>query len=57
MKSGNKGMGSHKHGISGVASKSPKFRMNREIELRKQEMERKRTKPETVGSIRELFKK
>jgi hypothetical protein len=38
---GRGGIGSHKHGVSGHAGKSPKMRMAQELEARRQEREHK----------------
>ncbi len=56
MQTGRGGMGSHKHGISGRAGKSPKFRhwMKREAE----KLEQKRPKmTRWFERVSDLFKK
>lgn len=47
MNQGRGGMGSRKHGTSGVSGYSPRFRVEREIELRK-EAAQKKTKRQTM---------
>ena len=57
--SGSSGMGIKKHRKSGRTSNSPKFKMTREMEIRKKELEEMRLKklrePEFASSIQELF--
>jgi hypothetical protein len=54
MQQGRGGIGSRKHGTSGYATQSPRFRLwaRREAE---RAPERSRPKPKLFGSIRELF--
>jgi hypothetical protein len=56
MQQGRGGMGSRKHGRSGNATQSPRFRVwaRREAE---QSSETKRPRTQFLGSVRELFSK
>ncbi len=58
---GTKGMGSHKHAISGHATRSPSYKMQRtrEDNVEKQQLEEKKKKVKSTmfGSFKELFKK
>jgi len=54
MQQGRGGMGSRKHGRSGHASKSPRFRLWARLTA-EQPPERPRPKGKTFGSIRELL--
>lgn len=53
MQSGRKGIGSHKHGISGNSPKSPKFKMRMKLEAEKNERKRKPAK--MYNSMQELL--
>lgn len=55
MQSGRSGMGSHKHGISGHATKSPKFRHQQKREA--EANERKPRKTKMYNSVKEAFEK
>lgn len=55
MVAGRKGIGSHKHGVSGHSGLSPRERLRRKREAEKQEARRKHTP--TFGSIKELMNK
>jgi hypothetical protein len=55
LQQGRGGMGSHKHGVSGHATKSPRFRNWMQREAEKANIKRVRiTKP--ANSVRELLK-
>lgn len=54
MMKGKSGMGSHKHGTSGVSGKSPRFRHLQQLELQRAEQPKK-VKPEMYGSVEEAF--
>lgn len=50
------GMGSHKHGVSGHAGHSPRFRHQTEMELRKEEISsRKKRKSLTANTVAEAM--
>lgn len=51
---GRGGMGSHKHGVSGTAPKSPRLRHALKREAEKQERKRK-NRTDWKASLRELF--
>lgn len=59
MISSSKGMGSHKHGISGHPSRSPGYKQQRAREANAQaEAERaKKPKPRVYASVREAMEK
>jgi hypothetical protein len=54
MQQGRGGMGSRKHGRSGNATQSPRFRLWARLEAERPP-EMKRPKAKFLGSIRELF--
>jgi hypothetical protein len=54
MQQGRGGMGSRKHGRSGHATLSPRFRLWARLEAERP-LETKRPKAKFFGSIRELF--
>ena len=59
MFSSSGGMGSHKHGVSGHASRSPRFRFMTKLEAKRDAEARadaaKRRKPAMFGSVEEAF--
>jgi hypothetical protein len=55
MTKGNKGMGMHKHGTSGRAGKSPKFRHQQRIEAERNIRSDKSRIKDPKVSIKELF--
>lgn len=57
MDTGRGGMGAHKHGISGHAPKSPRFKMQQAIDAAKQEAQAKakRRAPQMYGSVRDAL--
>ena len=54
MQQGRGGMGSRKHGRSGHATQSPRFRLSARLDAERTP-ERRRPKAKFLGSIRELF--
>jgi len=48
MAQGHKGMGNHKHGVSGHAGKSPKQRMALKLSADRGEFDNKRKKPKPL---------
>jgi hypothetical protein len=57
MKSGRGGMGSHKHGVSGNAGKSPRFRHLAKLEAERCEVKAKGKIIDPANSVGELFKR
>ena len=60
MQQGRGGMGSHKHGVSGRAPRSPRYKIMQTLEdNRRRQEEKRRPKPTTVSSfeqLREIFR-
>lgn len=54
MQTGRKGIGSHKHIVSGIPTKSPKFRLYLKLEAEKNIIKSK--KYEMFDNIKNLFK-
>ncbi len=57
MQRGRGGMGSHKHGTSGRATKSPRLRMREKLEAERNERKKPKTSTVMVSAFRELFRK
>lgn len=57
MVSGRGGMGSHKHGVSGHATKSPRARFLERLEAEKNERKDHSRIREPKTSVKELFEK
>lgn len=57
MQQGRSGMGPHKHGTSGHATKSPRMRVLEKVEAERSERKKRKTSTVMVSSIRELFHK
>jgi hypothetical protein len=59
MQQGRGGMGSHKHGVSGRAPRSPRYKFMQTLEdnKRRAEERKRKIKPRMVSSIEELFEK
>jgi hypothetical protein len=58
MQQGRGGMGSHKHGVAGHATKSPRLRLMNRLAAERGELgggARRRPQPLTFASVRELF--
>lgn len=56
MEKGRGGLGVHKHRTSGVAPHSPRFRVQRIIDLKRAELEKqKKPKPKMFGSVKEAL--
>lgn len=55
MHSGRGGMGSHKHYVSGHATKSPRARFLEKMEAEKSERKDRSAIKEPKGSVKELF--
>lgn len=55
MQQGRGGIGSHKHGVSGRAPRSPRYKIMQTLEdNRRREEEKRRPKPKTVSSFEQL---
>ena len=54
METGKRGMGSHKHGISGHAPKSPRFKFHRQLEANKEKQKERR--PLAAATVAEAIK-
>jgi hypothetical protein len=59
MQQGRGGMGSHKHGVSGRAPRSPRYKFMQTLEdnRRREEERKRRLKPKMVSALAELFGK
>lgn len=57
MKGGRAGMGSHKHYVSGHATKSPRFRFLQKIEAEKNERKDTKRIKDPKPTVKELFSK
>jgi hypothetical protein len=59
MQQGRGGMGSHKHGVSGRAPRSPRYKLMQTLEDNKRRAEgrNRKLKPRMVPTIEELFPK
>lgn len=57
MHQGRGGMGSHKHGISGKATKNARYKALTMLEARENERWRRRRKPLTETSVAKLFER
>lgn len=55
--SGGGSMGSHKHGISGHAGKSPRLRLQMKLAAESNERRAKKTTTEFKESVKEVFQK
>ena len=53
---GRGGMGSHKHGVSGYAPRSPRYKFNQQLEARRDEEARKRRRPLNAKTVAEAMK-
>lgn len=56
MHKGSGGMGSTKHGKSGRAPKSPRYRHATEMALRKEEATKKKPEPLPHSTVKDVFK-
>jgi hypothetical protein len=59
MQQGRGGIGSHKHGVSGRAPRSPRYKLMQTLEdnKRRAEARKRKLKPRMVSTIEDLFAK
>jgi len=59
MQQGRGGIGSHKHGVSGRAPRSPRYKLMQTLEDNKRRAEagKRKLKPRMVSTIEDLFAK
>lgn len=56
MEVGRGGMGSHKHGVSGYAPRSPRYKFMQQLDARREENSQRKRKPLTAKTVAEAMR-